>query len=197
MTAIKPGDEVVVNYGDEVSAAAAGIVWPEKPKPCLCGSASCQPADPINCSMKVCLNPGCESVYYSKKINCWVAKCILSEAHKSVYLAGAWRGEGCGRGLVQAGAANWKASSGSAMKSHFLRQSRQCRSSMPARVKKPRQCIQQGSLDVKRRRRDICRGHWTDTTQDWTFETHGALKYLRSYTALHVRNINKPWVDKI
>ena len=40
-------------------------------------------------------------------------------------------------------------------------------------------------------------GHWTDTTQDGTSETLGALKDFRSYTTLHVRNINKPWVDKI
>ena len=79
----------------------AGISWPTKPRPCLCGSSSCQPPEPPSCSMKKCLNPD-TTVRYSSKIRGWTATCTVSDPHKSIWANGRWLGEGCGRGLSKA-----------------------------------------------------------------------------------------------
>ena len=46
-----------------------------------------------------CLQPGAESIYWSKPKKVWIASCTRNEVRKSLFLAGAWGGGGCGRGL--------------------------------------------------------------------------------------------------
>lgn len=83
----------------------AGMSWPTKPRPCLCGSSTCQPPKPPSCSMKSCSNPE-TIVRYSSKIRGWTATCSVSDPHKSIWANGRWLGDGCGRGLSKA--RNWQ-----------------------------------------------------------------------------------------